>query len=179
MYIMKHIILTIYWLLLISIWHMDYIWDVEYYGSKKLVTVYDNQFEAIQNKWYDFTRLLDILAIRSTECNKINWDCLWIWWADYWPFQINQIHRKQYLKSFEFRRNKDWEWLFNYQLDYANWLVESYMKRYCRWERVKTNKERFECVYRAYNWSKNKRFYAKIAWKKREKIKDYIQNIKK
>ena len=160
--------------------------------SWQAVTVHGAQLEEMKARKYDNTRILDLLMAKSMECHQYDWNCIWFLrdkkWRiieprkiiDYWPFQINRIHTKQFNESLVYKSNKDWWGLFKYQLNYANKLIQSYEDRYCGQHifeeigRTYTNERRAKCVYSSYNWSKNKDYYAKIAWEKRKIISDYL-----
>jgi len=75
------------------------------------------------------------------------------------------------------------EWLFKFQLTYANSLVQSYEDRFCGIEHFKivwvkyTNENRFKCIAKSYNWSKRYKYtYAEIWWLKRQIISDLLFN---
>ena len=132
---------------------------IVYWKYNQAVTVFDTQVKTMYKKWYKLTKILDLLALKSMECNRYDWLCYWHYNLDLGPYQINKIHIEQYNVSYKFMKEKKlWE-LFNYQLEYANWLIDSYEKRFCGkhifdyiW-RTYTNKRRFQCVAKSYNWS--------------------------
>jgi hypothetical protein len=180
----KIIVLIVVLMLSIELVNADYHWILQWDKVTWAVTVFDNHYKEMKKKWYTKTRILDLLAIQSMECNLYNWNCLSS--SDVWFFQINQIHRKQYKKSVKLLKQKKYWELYNYQLTYANWLVDSYEKWLCSEKsfneilKIRTNKERVGCIGRMYNWHpKHKKIYWKILWKKREMIKIYINNLEK
>jgi hypothetical protein len=160
--------------------------SVQYKGYNQAVTAYKAQIETMIKNWYSATRVLDLLGIKSMECNRYDWLCKWIDrnsgnLIDIWPFQINRIHREQFNKSLElFEQDKRAE-LFLYQLDYANQLVQSYEDRFCG-ERIFsligrdfTNEGRFKCNAVSYNWHPTwKQIFSELAWEKRKIISDWL-----
>jgi hypothetical protein len=123
---------------------------------------------------YSNTRILDLLALKSMECNSYT-SCVWMGWNDIWPFQINKIHKEQYSHSLSLHKQKEFAKLYLYQLSYANGLVDSYMTRFCDIKRAKTNENRFKCVAVSYNGHpRYKHTYKKIWWLKRQMISDYL-----
>lgn len=184
------IVIAIIWLVMVWLWE-DVNWGSNEYKVNKeapnlqtsvkwgkynqAVTWYTTQINEMINRWYSKTRILDLLAFKSMECNSYKWDCIWIKANDVWPFQINKIHREQYDDSLALIKSKEWAVLYRYQLRYANQLVESYMQRFCKWEYAKTNKKRFQCVAVSYNWHpRYKHTYKQIAWEKRKIIKKHL-----
>lgn len=152
----------------------DYKTTIKWWKYNQAVTIYAKQFEEMKARGYSNTRILDLLALKSMECNKYT-SCVWYNWNDLWPFQINKIHKEQYNKSVELHNQKRYWELFSYQLSYADSLVQSYMDRYCDWKWSKTNKNRFYCVAVSYNWHpRYKHTYKKIGWEKRKIISDYL-----
>ena len=155
---------------------------IQRWKHKKAVIVYDTQLEILIEKWYSLTRIIDIMTLKTNECNNYEWKCIWYnkqWvWVDYWHFQINKIHKEQVKKTLELW--EDPKAHFIYQLEYVNILLDSYEKRFCNAENIlakyweRSNKERFKCKARAYNGSSFKQAYSDWSWIKREKIKDYI-----
>jgi hypothetical protein len=143
------------------------------------ITVFDKQVEFLIKKWYNKTRIIDIITLWSMECAKPNWDCK-NWTSDIWPMQINQIHRKEYKHSKKLFDKKKYDELYKYQVEYVNRLIDSYEKWNCSEEafeaiwRKKTNEERFKCIARSYNWSYKKVSYGELAWIKRNNIKKYL-----
>jgi len=152
-----------------------------YNGRTQLVTAYKEQIATMKRKGYSDTRILDLLALKSMECNRYDGLCYWHYKLDVWPFQINRIHKDAYVTSFKLISSNQLAWLFDFQLKYANKLVSSYMDRYCGrhifkliWRNY-SNERRFKCVAVTYNWHpRYKRTYAILAWKKREAIKNLI-----
>jgi len=159
--------------------------SVRWWKYNQAVTVYKPQVQEMIARWYSRTRILDILGLKNMECHQYNGDCVGMNFADYWPFQINRIHKEIFDNSLKYRQSEDRSWLFRYQLTYANELVESYDARFC-WEhifkqigRTYTNENRFKCVAVSYNGSpRYKHTYKKIAWLKRQIISDWaVKNI--
>lgn len=155
--------------------------SIKVWNYNQAITVYDKQVKEMISRWYSKTKILDLLAIKSMECNRYDWLCYWRNNNDVWPFQINKIHREQYNHSlYLMKKNKLWA-LFLYQLDYASKLYDSYNERFC-WPhifdtifRVYTNERHYKCIAVSYNWHpKLKYFYAYAGWKKREVIKEYL-----
>ena len=162
------------------------VWDFHWVepSSWQEITVYKSQVENLYNRGYDNTRILDILALKSMECHKYNWNCEWIRFQDYWPFQINKsAHPEAFAKSLVLRDQKNWAWLFNYQIDYVNKeIIDVAMNRFCSEDIFKqvnltyNNEKRFKCVAVTYNGSpRYKLTYAKLGWKKREIIKEWLE----
>jgi len=144
----------IIWVILIC-WDNIYAYQdtIQYWPYNQAVTVFDDQVKEMKARWY----------------------------SDIWPFQINNIHREQFKKSKVLLNNREWAKLFNYQLTYANWLVNSY-DRFCNQEafqyvwKIYNNEERFKCIAKTYNWSPRYKYtYAKIGYKKRVMIKEYLK----
>lgn len=146
------------------------------------VRVFEDRVRTMQDLGYSDTRILDLLAIMNMECWSYKWNCFN--WNDIWPMQINQIHKEQYNKSWEIYNRQNWGELFKYQLDYANWLVESYEAWNCREEYVikywvwdTYNQKRWRCIAFHYNWHPvNKYNYNTLGWERREQIKSLIYN---
>lgn len=154
--------------------------SLEWNNRWHLVTVYDKQIKVMKKYWYSKTRILDLLALRSMECNLQNWKCKWLNNSDIWPFQINNIHTENYNKSLELWNNE--EKLFEYQLKVANDLLNSYEKNFC-WEKhfkaiwkTYNNEERFKCYARCFNWWYNRVSYAKRWLVQREIVKYFYNN---
>lgn len=154
--------------------------SLEWNNRWHLITVYDRQIEIMQHYWYSKTRILDLLALRSMECNLSNWKCKWLNNQDIWPFQINIIHTENYNKSLELWNDE--EKLFKYQLKVANDLLNSYEKNFC-WEKhfkaiwkTYNNEERFKCYARCFNWWPNRVSYAKRWLVQREIVKYFYNN---
>jgi len=172
----------IIWVILIC-WDNIYAYQdtIQYWPYNQAVTVFDDQVKEMKARWYSKTKILDLLALKSMECNRYDWNCIGIKGRDIWPFQINNIHREQFKKSKVLLNNREWAKLFNYQLTYANWLVNSY-DRFCNQEafqyvwKIYNNEERFKCIAKTYNWSPRYKYtYAKIGYKKRVMIKEYLK----
>lgn len=164
--------------------------------SGQAVTAYQSQVLEMWDRWYNRTRILDILMSKSMECHAYHWNCIWyardknfkliypLQIVDYWPFQINKIHKEVFNNSLSYKEKEDWAGLFKYQLTYANGLIESYMNNNCKWEYAElyklkgetTNERRAKCVYIHYNGSSNKVLYANIAWRKRVAINEWLIN---
>lgn len=146
------------------------------------VTGYKTQVVEMVKRGYSPTRILDLLALKSMECNRWDGRCIGLNEADLWPFQINRIHKEQYNHSkYLMDSYLLWE-LYLFQLTYANKLVNSYGNRYC-WAhifaqigRTYTNERRFKCVAVSYNGSpRYKKTYAFLGWKKRQMISDWLK----
>ena len=144
------------------------------------ITIYWKQLEEMKARWYSNTRILDLLTIKSLECNSYT-SCVWFNANDIWPFQINKIHKEEYNQSFLYHNSKDYGSLFLYQLTYANKLVQSYEDRFCGEHIFKeigkkyTNEARFKCVAVSYNWHpKHKYAYKLNGWAKRQVISEYL-----
>lgn len=160
----------------------DFNSTIQWWKHKKPVIVYDKQLDILIEKWYSTTRILDIMTLKTNECNNYEWKCIWYnkeWvWVDYWHFQINKIHKEQVKKTLELW--EDPKAHFIYQLEYVNLLIDSYEKRFCNADNItakywkRSNKERFKCVARVYNGSSFKKSYGEWSWLKREEMKDYI-----
>ena len=159
----------------------------DYNGVLKLpkvhlaVTVWDKNVKEMQDLWYSKTRILDLLAIQSIECNLENWNCKSK--SDCWPFQINQIHRKEYNLCKRLLKEERYSELYTIQLKFTNDLIESAESSSCsqysfnKIKRERTTEERVKCIWRFYNWSKTKKTYWEILYKKREMIKVYYNNF--
>ena len=154
--------------------------QIKWNGRLYNVQVWNDRIKTMKKLWYSDTRILDLLAIMNMECWSYKWDCFN--WNDIWPMQINKIHKEQYNKSWEYYNKKDWGKLFEYQIKYANQLVESYEAKNCKPEYVKKywiwktyNQKRWRCVAFHYNWHpKNKFAYNKLGWERRQIISDLI-----
>lgn len=75
--------------------------------------------------------ILMLHSINLVEYWKEDWMCLSPRHADAWPFQINQIHRSDHLRSEELIRRWDKEELFRFQL---RWMIPRIIKfdnKYC------------------------------------------------
>jgi len=141
--------------------------------------VYWSQVEEMKARWYSNTRILDLLSIKSQECNNYT-SCVWIAGLDIWPFQINKIHTEVYKHSYKLHNAEDFWTLYKYQLTFANWLIESYMDRFCNeaifkevWKEY-SNKARLKCVAISYNWWPDRVNYGHKVWLKRQIIADYL-----
>lgn len=140
------------------------------------VQVWGDRVETMRNMWLSETRILDLLAIMNMECGSYKWDCFN--WNDIWPMQINKIHKEQYNKSWEYYNNQDWGGLFEYQIKYANQLVQSYEDRFCGrhifdliWKEY-SNQRRWNCVGKSYNGHPRYKYvYMQLGWERREVIK--------
>ena len=140
------------------------------------VQVWWDRVETMRNMWLSETRILDLLAIMNMECGSYKWDCFN--WNDIWPMQINKIHKEQYNKSWEYYNNQDWGGLFEYQIQYANQLVQSYEDRFCGrhifdliWKEY-SNQKRWNCVGKSYNWHPRYKYaYMDLWWIRRQEIK--------
>ena len=159
------------------VWHYS---EIQWGKYKQPIIVYNSQVEEMIGRWYSLTRILDLLTIRTLECNRYDWKCM-NGTSDIWPFQINRIaHKEAYLKSnYLFYNSSE---LFKYQLTYANDMVEWFMRDYCDWKWSWDNKTRFKCVAISYNGNKNiasnwkqvRHNYADLWWEKRKRISNYI-----
>lgn len=156
--------------------------SVQYWQYNQAVTAYTNQINEMIARWYTKTQILDLLAIKSMECNSYT-SCLWINASDVWPFQINRIHTDQYNKSIQLHYDKKYAELYLYQLTFSKWLIDSYMDRFCNESahnsvgKKYTTESRFKCVAVSYNWHPTKKvIYSKIGWEKRKIIKEYLNN---
>ena len=160
----------------------DFISSIEWWKYKKPVIIYNEQLDILIEKWYSVTRIIDIMTLKTNECNNYDWKCIWYnkdWiWVDFWHFQLNKIHKEQVKKTLELW--EDSKAHFIYQLEYVNILLDSYEKRFCNAENIlakyweRSNEERFKCVARTYNGSSFKKSYSEWSLLKRKKIKDYI-----
>ena len=159
--------------------------EVKFWKYNQAITIFDKQIKTLQDLWYSDTRIIDLLAIRTMECNSYKWDCKWMYSSDIWSFQLNPIHKVEYKKSQELFNKKKWWELFIYQAKKANIMLDSYEKRFCSekifneiW-RTYNQDERFKCYARAYNWSSKKKSYAELALLKRQVVeKYYLDNYK-
>jgi len=135
------------------------------------VMVFDSQVNEMVKRGYSLTRILDLLTIKTMECNRYDGKCFN--WNDVWPFQINKIHKLQYIKSHDLFYSG--AKLFKYQLTFADSLLSFYMDNYCDLKWSKDNKTRFKCIAISYNGHpRYKVDYANLWWEKREMIKEYI-----
>lgn len=153
---------------------------------KHTLTVYIEQVRAMQRQGWSNTDILDLLAIRTVECNAwYKWDCFYRNWkeaGDVWPFQINQIHEVQYTTSWRLYRQGKFGELFLYQMRFAHGLNQDKMRRFCDWKWSITNERRFKCVARNYNGNvaiagngkQVRDNYKEKAWKARGIIKNYL-----
>lgn len=160
--------------------------SVQYKWYNQAVTAYKSQMREMVARWYSATRILDLLAIKSMECNRFDWLCKWIdrksWnLIDIWPFQINNIHREHFKESVRLFDLDDRAWLFLYQLSYANQLVQSYEDRFCgehifkQIGRTFTNERRFKCNAVSYNWHPTwKQIFSELWWEKRKIISQWL-----
>jgi len=160
---------------------VDYKWVVKFAWYTQAVLIYKRQCDIINEyirKWQiTITEALDLLAIRSMECNAPDGRCFN--WYDVGPFQINRIHKEAYYKSWKLWNNK--EWLFRYQLGVALWLIRVRMKNLCDRKRSKTNERRFKCLYKTYNWYKWYTWWLRsnLARLKRKMIKKVVYGWKR
>jgi len=144
------------------------------------VQVWNDRVKTMKELGYSQTRILDLLAIMNMECWNYKGNCFN--WNDIWPMQINKIHKEQYNKSWEIYNRKAWGELFEYQIKYANGLVESYEANNCKPEYVEKywigatyNQKRWRCVAFHYNGHPTNKFaYNKLGWERREIIKNII-----
>jgi len=155
--------------------------NVQYWKYNQLVTAYATQIKEMQARGYSDTRILDLLALKSMECNRYDGLCYWHNNLDLWPFQINKIHKDEWITSANLMRTNQLEGLFKFQLTYANKLVQSYEDRFCGKEHfdyvgVKyTNENRFKCIAKSYNGSPRYKYtYAELGWLKRQIISDLL-----
>lgn len=152
---------------------------IKYNGRSYAVQIFADRVQTMKNMWLSDTRILDLLAIMNMECWSYQGNCFN--WNDIWPMQINKVHKEQYLKSWEYYNGQDWGGLFKYQIEYANRLVQSYEDRFCWpyifdliWKQY-TNKKRWECVWKSYNWHPRYKYaYVDLWWLRREEIKKLI-----
>ena len=187
----RDVILLLLWITIFFYWsfwvfqemhynvNADYNWVLKWKdGRTWVVIVWDKQVKEMQDRGYSKTRILDLLAIQSMECNDFQWKCKSS--SDIWHMQINQIHKEQYKKSVKLLKAKKYWELYKYQLTYANWLLDSYWKSFCSKENIiwkfwkYSEKLRVECYGRAYNGSKTRITYWKMLWDKRKMIKKYF-----
>ena len=163
----------------------DYSSHIMWGKNKKPVIVYDKQLDILINRWYSLTRILDILALKTNECNDYEWKCIWYHQAtktpmDYGHFQINVIHKEIVEKTKENWDNPKLH--FKIQLTYVNKLLDSYEKWYCSTKSIVwkywywSNQLRVECIGRLYNWSSFKKSYWQWTWLKRENLKKYVKD---
>ena len=159
----------------------DYTDIVNYNNRKYSVNLWKERTQKIIEKyWKDQEKVLDLLTIMTLECNKKDWLCFN--WNDIWPFQINKIHKEWYNKSYQLYLNKKSNELFDYQLEKASELLDSYNKNLCKPEYIKKywvwdtyNKKRWRCIAFNYNGHPKYKFaYNKLGWKKRMIIKKYL-----
>lgn len=150
------------------------------------VSLYPEQYNKIISKGYSTERVLNLLAILNMECTDINWNCYNGW--DIWPFQINRIHDNKLKWKFWFSESKklfnNWKWdeLFDYQLDKANILLDSYDNSFCSEFNVNNyglwnnyEEKKWRCVAFMYNWHPKYKFAYNTFWfKKRELIKKLL-----
>lgn len=159
--------------------------EIKFWKYNQAITIFDNQIKTLKNLGYSNERIIDLLAIRSMECNSYKWDCKGLYSSDIGPFQINHIHKKEYKKSKQLFNEEKWGELFIYQAKIANWLLDSYEKRFCSEKIFKEiwkpydNNERFVCYARVYNWSEKKKSYWELAKLKRVVVEKYFNSIKK
>jgi len=160
----------------------DYTDIISYNNRKYPVKLWKNRTKKIIEKyWTDKEKVLDLLTIMTLECNKENGLCFN--WNDIWPFQINKVHREWYNKSYNLYIKKKATDLFNYQLEKASELLDSYNKNYCKPEYIKKYgkwetyaKKRWRCIAFHYNWHPKYKFaYNKLWWEKRTIIKNYLE----
>jgi len=143
------------------------------------LSIYGSQLEEMKKRGYSNTRILDLLSIKSQECNNYT-SCVWIAGRDIWPFQINQIHKEQFSLSYKLHNEEKFGELFLSQLTFANWLIQIYEDRFCGEEifkeiwKVYSNKARLKCVAVSYNWWPDRVNYSHKVWLKREVIADYL-----
>jgi len=169
-------------------WYQTKNWwyqEIKFGKYNQAITIFNSQIKWLQNLGYSNERIIDLLTIRSMECNSYKWDCRGLYSSDIWPFQINPIHKKEYEKSVKLFNKENWGELFIYQAKIANWLLDSYENRFCSEKIFKeiwkfyNNNERFACYARAYNWSKKKQSYWELAKQKRIVVEKYFNSIKK
>lgn len=157
--------------------------SVMYNWGAKALTAYKAQINEMIYRGYTKTQILDLLAIKSMECNRWDWLCYWIDNLDLWPFQINIIHKEMYNYSWELMQNKNsWE-LFLAQLTFAHWKIIGDEERYCDTDafsyvgKTYNNENRFRCLALTYNWHPRYKYtYADLGWEKREAIKKWLSN---
>lgn len=163
----------------------DYYNEVKFGKYNQAIIVYDKQVDTLVELWYDTKRIIDLLTLKSMECNSYKWDCIWLYNPDIWHFQINSIHKIVYKESRKLFKAEKWSELFIYQVKYVNGMLDWYNKNNCSKDSFDTiwkeynNKERFKCFARSYNWWIKKKSYAQLAWIKREFIREYIINYLK
>lgn len=169
-------------------WSQDLQSSIQYKWYNQAVIAYKSQIQELINRWYSATRILDLLWIKSMECNrydglckgydKHSWNLI-----DVWPFQINKIHKEQFNYSLQLFDQDNRVELFKYQLSYANWLLQSYEDRFC-WEKIFdqiwkdfTNERRFKCMAKSYNWNPTwKYIFSELSWEKRKMIGEWLVN---
>jgi len=153
-------------------------------NSEKLITVYPEQVKEMVKRWYSKTKILDLLALKTMECNRYDWMCYWIKNRDLWPFQINMIHKEAYKHSLLLMKQNKRAELFLYQLDFASDMYDRFNANFCWYHIFKqinkkySNRKHFRCIAYSYNWSPRYKYaYDNIGWLKRAKVKMYVNSL--
>jgi hypothetical protein len=133
----------------------------------------------MKKRGYSDTKILDLSAILTMECNRYSWKCFN--GNDIWPFQVNKIHKEHYNKSWELYDNP-WT-LFLYQLDFISDRWDRFNNWNCSWENARiykkpnesVNERRAKCQLIHHNGHPTKKYvYAELWWGKRKIISDYL-----
>lgn len=159
----------------------DIMTSIKYNWKSSSLHIWKNRTATILEKyWNNKDKVLDLLTIMTMECNRDNGNCLNS--SDIWPFQINRIaHKDWYNKSYKIYLTKNRDQLFNYQLEKASNLLDSYEKKNCSPENIRLywkwntfEEKRWRCIAFHYNWNPVYKFSYNTLWFKK---RTYIENI--
>jgi len=115
------------------------------------------------NIWYFDFLILNV--IDNLECWREDWWC--VTKSDWWPFQINQIHKEDFRKALNMIKNKEWEKLFEEQMLWTYTRIKNMDQKICAW--VKSEIKRAECQLINHNGN-NRNWFKFNYWKAWVKI---------
>jgi len=138
--------------------------------NKNIYNIPDWKVKIYSTKNIDKNMFLTLAAINKQECWREDWACLSGW--DAWPFQINYIHTKDYVKSkkmvYEIRKTIDQnkkqkliEELFNYQLD---WTINRFNRLSSRFCKNDKDNNLTKCLAILHNWNNRRSCYSYWKW---------------
>lgn len=157
---MKYLLIL---MLLINTTYADLTTTIIYNWKKSPVIIFDKQVCLLKNNWYKTEDIVDLITIRTMECNNPSWQCI-SKTDDYWFFQLNKRRHKEAVeKSLELWNNPNE--LFLYQSSYAINMMNR--------NRKNCNND-FICIANIYNWWNT---YWYIANTKRIVVSNYIYNL--
>jgi len=138
--------------------------------SKNIYNIPDWKVKIYSTKNIDKNMFLTLISINKQECGREDGACLSGW--DAWPFQINYIHSKDYIKSkqlvYKIRRTQNIEQkqklieeLFNYQLDWTINRFNRLSSKFCKNDKANTLTK---CLAILHNWNNRRSCYSNWNW---------------